>query len=235
MKPQTLSGAREAEATDSNGLGAHHKLRTLISDSTLDIMMGVLLAFAGVASSWSGYQAALWDGTQAAHYTQSGIIRSESMRASDQAGQYALADVMLLTEWLDATAAGDQPRAEFYRNRFRPEFEPAFNAWLKSDPLQNADAHQLPFYQPEYSLALMDAATQKMKESEQVFLQGEKANDISDMYVRATVLFAMGMFFIGTAQQFKHQGVRFWLTVVATLMLGVEFTNVIAYPIASPG
>lgn len=209
--------------------------RQLISDHALEIIMGFLLAVAGVATSWSSYQAALWDGEQAALYTQTGAARSESVRASTEAGQYALADVVMLTEWLDATAAGDTRRADFYRARFRPEFVPAFDAWMASRPLENPDAKRSPFLQPEYQSALRDLAAAKGKEADEHFKEGQKANANSDYYVRVTVLFAMALFFIGVAQQFKFHTVRMALAGFAALMLILGLYEMHSYPILAPG
>ena len=38
-------------------------------------------------------------------------------------------------QWVNATATGDAELADFYTDRFRPEFRPAFDAWLATDPL----------------------------------------------------------------------------------------------------
>ncbi|MEJ0009483.1 MAG: hypothetical protein WDN72_02505 [Alphaproteobacteria bacterium] len=226
----------QAETTDSADLAKRPRARRRrIDDQMLEIIMGILLAIAGVTSSWGGYQAALWDGQQAAEYTRAGAVRAESVRASNEAGQLELADVAMFTEWLDAYAAGDTRRADFYRARFRPEFVPAFEAWVASEPMKNPKAYKLPFNQPQYHQKLQDAADARAAEAAKAFADGQKDNAVSDMYVRATVLFAMAMFFIGVAQQFKFPPVRLWLAIVAALMLGIGLADVVHYPVAVPG
>ena len=41
----------------------------------------------------------------------------------------------------------------FYRKRFRPEFRPAFEAWVATRPRTNRDAPLSPFAMPQYKLA----------------------------------------------------------------------------------
>jgi hypothetical protein len=55
--------------------------------------------------------------------------------------------------YIDALIDGDEELAEFYRTRFRDEFEPAFDAWIALDPLENPDAPPSPLGMPEYQLA----------------------------------------------------------------------------------
>ena len=49
-------------------------------------------------------------------------------------------DVATFIQWVDANAHDDEDLADFYEARFRDEFQPAFDAWLATDPLVNPDA-----------------------------------------------------------------------------------------------
>src|SRR5207344_1202879 len=62
-------------------------------------------------------------------------------------------DVATFIQWVDANAHGEDEVAEFYEARFRDEFQPAFDAWLATDPLVNRDAPPTPFAMPEYVVA----------------------------------------------------------------------------------
>jgi hypothetical protein len=132
--------------------------------SHADIASAVTLSIAGLLTSWSGYQAALWDGDQAAAYSQAGAIRTEASRREIQAGQFEGADVLMFTQWLDAEARGEARLAGFYEQRFRPEYRIAHAAWRAHHPLTNPAAPPTPFVMPEYRLvaraegAAMEAA-----------------------------------------------------------------------------
>ena len=41
-------------------------------------------------------------------------------------------------QWVNATETDEGALADFYEARFRPDFRPAFDAWLATDPLTNA-------------------------------------------------------------------------------------------------
>ena len=87
-----------------------------------EVIVTVVLAFATLATAWSGYQAARWGGEQSASYSQAGALRTESTRASTEAGQLVQIDIGMFTNWVNAFAAEDQRLAEFYEDRFRDEF-----------------------------------------------------------------------------------------------------------------
>jgi hypothetical protein len=48
--------------------------------------------------------------------------------------------VATFTQWVDAYARNETQLADFYRQRFRPEFKPAVEAWIATRPLQNPQA-----------------------------------------------------------------------------------------------
>jgi hypothetical protein len=93
-----------------------------------EIVATVLLALTALATAWSGYQAALWDGVQSSNYTQASAARTEASQNHTEANQFRLADLSEFENYIDATVGGDAPLADFYRQRFRDEFEPAYQA-----------------------------------------------------------------------------------------------------------
>ena len=106
-----------------------------------EVIATIVLAFATLATAWSGYQAARWGGVQSTLYSQAGALRTESVRAANEGLIEMLLDVDLFTQWVNAGSDANQDLADFYSARFRPEFVPAFEAWLATDPLNNSSAH----------------------------------------------------------------------------------------------
>src|SRR4051794_12836053 len=129
-------------------------------DGWVDIAGAVLMAFATVATAWSGYQASRWNGEQATTAGRSNAARIESTRASSLADTQTQIDVATFTQWVDAYARHAPELAAFYRRRFRAEFAPAVTAWIATRPLRNADAPLTPFAMTEYRLAARDEAAQ---------------------------------------------------------------------------
>ena len=94
----------------------------------------MILALAAVATAWSGYQASRWHGEQAIAFSHANATRVESTRASNLANAQTEIDVATFTQWVDAYARHEPRLADFYRRRFRGEFQPAVAAWVATHP-----------------------------------------------------------------------------------------------------
>ena len=86
----------------------------------------------------------------------------------------------------------DPELADFYEQRFRPEFVPAFDAWQDTDPLTNPEAPPTPFAMPEYQLESRTEAEQLDAASRSAGRAVVRRNiQRSANYVLAVVLFAV--------------------------------------------
>jgi hypothetical protein len=163
----------------------------------VEIVATVLLALAAVATAWSSYQAARWNGEQAKASARVNKTRIEAARASGLANAQSEVDVATFTEWIDARAREETRLADFYRERFRAEFKPAFNAWIGTRPFIEPDAPLTPFAMPEYRLAATAEAERLDREAEAGSDQVRRNIQRSTNYVLAVVLFAVALFFAG--------------------------------------
>src|SRR5215212_7632893 len=100
----------------------------------LELGAVLLLALTTLATAWCGYQAARWSGEQSQHYARASATRIKAQQAATRAGQLRIDDLLYFNGWLDARDAVDARLAAIYRARFRPEFVPAFRAWLAQRP-----------------------------------------------------------------------------------------------------
>jgi hypothetical protein len=196
-----------------------------------EVVATLALAIATVATAWSGYQAARWGGEQSTSYSQAGALRTESTRASTQAGQQVQVDIGLFTNWINAFAAENSELTTFYQDRFRDEFIPAFEAWLATEPVNNPDAPPTPFSMPEYHLSLMDKSEQLLAEAEATFAKGDEANQNSDNYILNTVFLASVLFLGGIASRFKAMSARWVIIVFSLAILAFGLFNLLTYPI----
>src|ERR1700757_1470707 len=103
----------------------------------LEIAAVLMLSLASVGIAWSGYQAAKWSGIQAERYTQASTARSLANQASTLAAQERTQDLLNFNRWLEVKTDGNAALVALYERRFRDEFRPAFEAWLRADPLNN--------------------------------------------------------------------------------------------------
>ena len=196
-----------------------------------EIIATVLLAMATLATAWSGYQSARWGGVQSSKYSQAGALRTESTRASTQAGQLIQIDIGLFTNWINAFANENERLADFYEARFRPEFKPAFDAWLATDPRNNPDAPSSPFAMPEYTLTKIVESEQLEQEASKTFDEGSAANQTSDDYILNTVILASVLFLAGMQSRIKSVPMRMLIVILGLLILTFGLYNIATYPI----
>jgi hypothetical protein len=200
---------------------------------TTELAAAILLAFTSVVTSWSGYQASLWSGIQATDYNQANALRVESTRESMQAGQQIGLDIALFMAWVNAKASSNDRLAEFYNQRFRPEFRQFFDAWLATKPLSDPRAPGTPFDLPGYHNEHGQHARDVESQSKALFETGHRANHIADTYVLSTVLLATVLFFCGIVQQFKEFRTRIFLLGMAVLLLVVGLSKIMVLPMAT--
>lgn len=179
----------------------------------------MLLALAAVATAWATYQSARWHGKQAEAQSASIAARVESTRESGVANRQAQIDVAIFTQWVDAYARGETELEAFYRKRFRPEFQPAFKAWVATRPRKNPDAPLSPFAMPQYQLAASDKADEL--EARAGAFSGTVTQYIqrADNYTLAVVLFASSLFFAGISTRMRSPGQRVALLAIGYMLL----------------
>ncbi|HEY2356700.1 MAG TPA: hypothetical protein VGH86_04565 [Phenylobacterium sp.] len=196
-----------------------------------EVGAAVVLGVAGLLTSWSTYQASLWDGEQAAHYSQANATRVEASEAAIRANQREAVEIGLFTQWLNAQAHGDEKLAEFFRARFPPELAGPFEAWLVLRPLQNPKAPLSPFDDGGFKPLGREHAAQLEAQADAMFQSGQRANQISDAYVQATVFCATALFFAGIGQVFRVWLVRMVLVALAAAGCAIAIVRVLALPI----
>jgi hypothetical protein len=209
--PPDTAEPTEPEESEAGATSPHER--------RFEIVATVLLALTALATAWSGYQASLWDGVQSSNYTQASAARTEASLSQTEANQFRLADLGVFENYIDATVDGNTQLADFYRQRFRDEFEPAFEAWTALDPLNNPDAPPSPLQMPEYRLADDQKAQELTTDAEAKFKEGEDANRYSDTFTATTLFFAAALFFAAISERFSYRRARAALLGMAAVGL----------------
>jgi hypothetical protein len=194
-------------------------------EEVLEIVEAVVLALVAVATAWSGYQAARWDGRRAQLYAESGRIRVGAVELDTLAGQDRLYDITTFNSWIAVKVGGDRRLAAIFEKRFRDEYRNAFTAWLNTDPFNNPKAPPGPIFMPEYRSANREEAKRLNIEATAIFERGAQAEDMGDRYVRITVLLATVLLIIAIGQRFQVTSVRTGLLVTAFLLLSIPLWN----------
>jgi hypothetical protein len=174
----------------------------------IDVASTVLLAVAAVATAWTAAQVTRWRDTHSSHSTKATVAHIEASRAFTRAGAETQVDIAMFIQWVDANEEGNNKLATFYRRRFRPEFRPAFGAWLKTKPTTNPEAPPSPFAMPEYRVKEAASSELLITSAGLQTKEARKALKTADDYLFALVLFATALFFAGISTKIPSLGPR---------------------------
>ncbi|MBC7900560.1 MAG: hypothetical protein H7070_10975 [Saprospiraceae bacterium] len=199
-------------------------------EGRLEILEAFLLAIVAVATAWSGYQAARWDGQSAASYAQATAYRVDGDNSITIGGEERLQDVSTFNTWLLAKSSGNEKMAGLLERRFSEDYEPAFRAWLAADPFNDPKAPPGPAFMPEYHNHLEKEGFELRHQATEAFELGRTSREIGEDYVRLTVFLATILFMVAIAQRFEHRLPRFGLLGIAAIGMGVTAILLIIYP-----
>jgi hypothetical protein len=223
------------EAGGSNVEIAHHLTEhkespPFLGQEILEIVEALVLAIVAIATAWSGYQAELWTGRQSELYGQASKLRVQAEGTVAAGNQERLYNASTVAEWLNAQSRGDKKLAAIFERRFLPEFRPAFEAWKKTDPINNPGAPVGPQSMPEYRSSMTEAAAKLNDQATDVFDQGTRSRQRADQYVRITVMLATVLLLMAISQRFKIRNVRLGLIVVAVFLLCFPIYHILTLP-----
>jgi hypothetical protein len=202
------------------------------ADERLDLFATVLLALATVATAWSGYQASRWNGEQAKAFSRASALRIESAKAADLANSQTQIDVATFIQWVDAYALQEAELADFYVERFRPEFKPAVDAWIATRPLRNADAPLTPFAVPEYRVEAREEAERLETEAEAFTAKARTNVQRATNYVLGVVLFAAALFFAGMSARLGTLRLRRILLAFGAVLFAGTVAWLATFPVS---
>jgi hypothetical protein len=195
----------------------------------VEISEAVVLAVVAVSTAWSGYQAAQWDGRQAERYGTASAIRIQADQKLTAGGQQKLLDVATFNTWIQAKKDGRARLASLYVRRFSPEFKRAFDAWVATHPFTNPDAPPGPSFMPQYDNPQIDQGDQLNEQATAVFEEGTQARELSDDYIRTTVVLATVLFLLALSQRFRIRGVRIAVLIISGLLMAYGLGTIISF------
>jgi hypothetical protein len=200
--------------------------------SWVEVAATVVLAVAALAIAWSGYQASRWTGEQAKAFSRANAARVESTRWSNLANSQTEIDVATFTQWVNSYARKETELADFYRKRFRKEFNPAVEAWIATRPLKNPDAPLTPFATPQYRLAASaEAERLEAKAGAEAALATRNIQRATN-YVLCVVLFSAALFFGGISTRIGNPRARAIIVVIGCLILVGALAWITTFPIS---
>lgn len=197
----------------------------------LELFSTVLMAVAALATAWSSYQATRWNGQQALAASRTNAIRIEAARSASLGEAQTEVDVATFVEWVDADRHGEDDLADFYLDRFRPEFRTAFDAWIATSPLTSSSAPPTPFAMPEYQVAARNEADRLDEAAEVSAAEVRRNIQRASNYVLAVVLYAMVLFFGGMSNKADNPRLRLLMVAFGYVLLLTTLGWIATFPI----
>ncbi len=195
----------------------------------VDITAAILLSIATVATAWCAYQSARWGGVQAASFAQASATRLEANIAYNVAFTTVMYDTLTYIELLNARMAGDQDVLAIVENELiREDFQPYIDQLDAS--IETGDASS-PIEDDSYGNALLEPAIFLEELAGEFSNKAAEANQTSDDYVLATVLFASVLFFAGISNKFERLRIQGALVLMGGIMLVLGFVQIAGLPI----
>jgi hypothetical protein len=196
----------------------------------VEVLEVIVLAIVAVATAYSGFQAAKWDAEEAHRYGESSTLYTRAATERTAGVQVLAADAATFTAWLQAHDDNKPELQEDLEHRFSPDYNVAFDAWLKTDPFSSDDAPVGPAAMREYHNRLAEQADETTREADRIFDSGHDAAHEAENYVRNTVLFAMVLFLVAMAQRFTRRATRISMNAVAGLILVLVLISLLRLP-----
>jgi hypothetical protein len=210
----------------------HEHSGSVPGERWLELGAVLLMAVATLATAWCGFQAATWSGHLSENFSSAASSRVLAVQASTQAGQHRIDDLIYFDSWLEARQAGNDQLANLQRRRFRPEFVPAFEAWMAQRPFANPNAIAGPLYMPEYRSADAALGVAHDEVAEEHFAHGIEAKSNADRYILATVFMAAVLFFAGISLRLDWLRLRIAVLGMAGTLLAGGSAFVLSLPLA---
>ena len=201
----------------------------------MDLAYAAILGLAVVITAWCGYQHELWSSALTFELKQANTAHREFTTAQLKEGQSTVIDAVAFTGYLDAVSNHDQKLSDYYKNSFRPEMRAAFDAWMKTEPFNNATAKVSPFDMLEYPLA-----SDSEKVNSFLHIVDEKSQNASQMssiasnYVFFTSMYASVSFLEGIGRVFASKKMQTIFLVLGAMVFSattiVMFGSMLIYP-----
>jgi hypothetical protein len=205
----------EHRAKAAEGPAAEAKGR----DRWITIIEALLLAVVAVLAAWSGFASAKWGTESSLQLAKASTARTQANRAAYQAADLRNFDSLTFNAWFTAYVAGNKKAMRVAVYRFRPEFQTAFTAWLKTHPFTNPNAPKGPTYMPQYVQPELAQSRLLDARADSHYAAGEEAGGNADGYVRTTVYLASVLFLVGISGHFRVRAARTGLITVGGVIL----------------
>jgi hypothetical protein len=196
----------------------------------ISIVEAVILSVVALTAAWSGYAAAKWSTEGSLSLAKASATRAEANRAYEQALTLRSQDAANFNAWFGAYLLKERKGEQVAEKRFRPQYDVAFRAWLRTKPFSNPNAPKGPQYMPQYHPTGAAAAKVLDARANAYYAEGEHAATTGDDYIRVTVVLASVLFLVGISSHFPLIGIRIGLVCVGAVLLLLAAGEILHLP-----
>ena len=230
--PEGLSPSEVGkEIHEHAGQAARHAGDVVGRHGTLiSIIEAVLLSIVTLTAAWTGYAAAKWNTESSLNLAKAATFRTKANGAYLQSFALRSQDASNFNAWFYAYLAGNTRSERVAENRFRPQYDVAFRAWLATKPFTNPNAPKGPQFMPQYHPTGLARSTALNAQADRHYAVGQHAASVSDRYIRVTVILASVLFLVGLSSHFPLAGVRWGLVGVGASLLIFAAVQILELP-----
>src|SRR5437764_10789130 len=198
----------------------------------IEPVAAVLMALTTLCTAWCSYESAAWTRRSNRLMNESNAVERRAALLDVQGSQALIVHTSMFMQLLAAQHAGNEKLASFYAERFPPDVKKAYEAWLAQKPFENraADAH--PFVPNLYQVRGAAEATAARADAVRRVDEAREAGNRSGQYLANTVLFAMVLFFAGTAGKFDQPRVRLFAAAFGVALFVFAVVRMLLMPAA---
>jgi hypothetical protein len=230
--PEGLSPAEVGKEIGEHAKHVEHEAEESLHrhKRALSIAEAVLLSVVALTAAWSGYAAAKWSTESSLKLAKASATRTKANRAYQGALTLRSQDAANFNAWFTAYLLGNHRGEQIAEKRFRPQYDVAFRAWLKTKPFSNPRAPKGPQYMPQYHPTGAAASKFLDAQANAYYAQGQDAGITGDRYIRVTVILASVLFLVGISSHFPLTGIRVGLICVGAALLLFAAVEILQLP-----
>lgn len=203
-------------------------------DKKIEALSAVILALAIICTGWSAYQSTLWSGVMTFTLGEVNANTQKYVMSTIQQSQYSTVDAITFIEYVKAQNDKDEKLSGFFYQRFRDDFKPSVDAWLKTNPLENPDAPSHPFVMLEYKKTFSEDAKKFADDAAMKWKDAAQANKNSDNYMLLTVIYASVLFIGAILSKFSEIKLRVFLLITSGIIFAIATASLFSLPLAPP-
>jgi hypothetical protein len=223
-------GLSAAEASKELNEHAEH---TRHEHGWVAALEAAVLSIVTLVAAWSGYSAAKFSTESSLHLAKASATRAKANRAYQESLDVRIGDALVFNAWLGARARNDANLERVTEKRFSPQLQPAFEAWLATDPFTDPNAPAGPQAMPQYHPPGLAESVALDQEATDLYSEGQHAAQTGDDYVRTTVILASVLFLVGIASHFVDRRIRLGMIAVGAILLIFAVVEILTLPIPS--